>query len=127
MESKERLDRMVAGPDERTELPEALSYARRVTKRWSRFQLTIAVVCGIAWLFLSISTAEVLYAIPGERYLFGEPTDIGDLGLISALGSPIILMLSAFTRSRAVIAAAAGLVVLAIIWAIRVIVLLSYL
>lgn len=59
--------------------------------------------------------------------LFGQKTDIGYLGLMAVLMSPIIFVISYFTRKFEVIVAAVCLVVLAGIWVVRVSVLLSHL
>jgi hypothetical protein len=118
---------MPADRSDNTESPETLPYARKVERPWTRFQLSMAVACGIALLFLGLSTAELLYTIPGERYLFGERTDTFHPGLAAAVVSPIILVLSFFTRRLEVVIAAGCLVVLAIIWSVRLLVLLSYL
>lgn len=118
---------MAARRDESSERPETLRYARKVERRWTRFQLSIAVACGVALLLLGLSTAELLYTIPGERYLFGQRTDTFHPGLAAAIVSPIILVLSFFAQKSGIIAAAAVLFVLAIVWTVRLIVLLSHL
>lgn len=118
---------MVAGRDENAERLKTLPYARKVQRPWTRFQLSMVVVCAVALVFVGVSTIELLYQVPGERYLFGQPSDFGYLGLIAAIASPIILVLSFFARKPEVITAAACLVVLAIIWTVRAFVLLSYL
>ena len=118
---------MAANRDENAERPETLRYARKVERAWTRLQLSVAVACGVALLFLGLSTAELLYTIPGERYLFGQRTDTFHPGLAAAIASPVILALSFLARKSEIVLAAACLVVLAIVWTVRFFVLLSYL
>lgn len=104
-----------------------ISYARNVPSRWPRLHIAIACVCGAAYLGLGLSTAEALYHIPGERYLFGENSDVYFIGVAFALLSPVVLIVSAFTQNRVLLILAAGLVVLAVVWALRICALLHYL
>ncbi|MBK9118150.1 MAG: hypothetical protein IPM18_00865 [Phycisphaerales bacterium] len=110
---------------EHTEEPETLRYASRAERLWTPFQASVTLVCAAAWLLLGLSTADMLYRIPGKRYLFGATMDM--LGMAAALASPVILGGSLFTRERAIITAAASLVVLAVIWTVRCVILLTYL
>jgi hypothetical protein len=128
---------MPAAPDKNSERPQPLPYARSADRLpyarsadrpWTLFQVGVATACAVALLVLGVSTAELLYHVPGgARYLFGQRTDIGYLGLLSAILSPIIFVLSCFAQRFVLISAAACLVALAIIWTVRMFVLLSHL
>lgn len=104
-----------------------LPYAPRPTSRWTPYQKVLLVLCCLDYAILGILTADLLYVIPGERYLIGQGNLVGRLGFVLAPASLPILIASFVAESRILVALASGLILLSIVWTIRYFVLLSYL
>ena len=110
--------------------PDVCAYASQKDRapRVTVYDLWVACICAVLYVLLGVSSVDAWYCIPGEQYLFPPGSDLVDwAGLLSAAAAPLVLLAAWLGNNRRVTVAASGLVLLAVLWGIRAVILLSYL